>query len=81
MDGVKPVENAPFAKAMALGDALRAAFARDEKKPKDRPDEKVLFSAPFQMLIAAQKAIDEAQTQEPRAPLSDGVGDEIDTTA
>ncbi|MBN9063829.1 MAG: hypothetical protein J0H41_15490 [Rhizobiales bacterium] len=81
MDGVKPAPSAPYAKAMALSDALLSAFAREGKRPSDRPDEKVLFSAPFQMLIAAQKNIDETRSQEPRAPLQDGVGEEIDTRA
>lgn len=86
MDAVSRPQNTAYAKAMALQDALLSAFAKEENRPKDRPDEKVLFNAPFQMLIAAQRNIDETRSpekdsSEPRPLLQQGVGETVDTTA
>ena len=77
MDAVSRPASPAFAKALASQDAILAAFAREADKKKNSPDEKVIFNAAFQMLIAAQKNID--QTRD--AALPEGLGQQIDTTA
>lgn len=86
MDAVSRPRNNAYAKAIAAQDALLAAFAKEENRPKNRPDQKVVFNAPFQMLIAAQTNIDETRSAQERPPdqralLQQGVGEEIDTNA
>lgn len=77
MDAISQRPGSTYEKAVAAQDAILAAFAKADNKPREHSDEIVILNAQFQLLAAAQKNIDEAQD----AALGDGVGGAIDAKA
>lgn len=77
MDAISQRTGLAYAKALASQDAIFAAFAKADHKPKEQKDEIVILNAQFQLLAAAQKNIDEAN----KAALAEGVGGGVDAKA
>lgn len=74
MDAINPTPSASYEKALAAPKAIIAAFARDAANDLNRAEKDVILNGVFQMLVAAQKNIDEVVVSANPA----GVGEKLD---